>query len=274
MRLRHNKKRNTAFVYEALVRELTRSAVKNDKSKMKKIKNIIKEHFSKDSLLKEELKIYKSLYETSGLEPQLAEKIVIEAKVEYSKLNKGKIFKEQSNLIKIINKSLGTSVYSNFVPNYKNLASIYSIFNDSSNIAQKVLLEEKVVESMTKNKKVKEEKDPIDNLIYKSFVKRFNEKYQNKLNENQKTLLTKYVTSFVDGGLELKVMLNDEIGTLKEKVARANESSFISEDSEMIRKAKKVLNILEGYRNREIDLEMIEEVLKIQSLVEELENGN
>ena len=30
MRLKHNKKRNTAFVYEALVRELTESVVKNN----------------------------------------------------------------------------------------------------------------------------------------------------------------------------------------------------------------------------------------------------
>ena len=33
MRLKHNKKRNTAFVYEVLVRELTKSVVKNKKDK-------------------------------------------------------------------------------------------------------------------------------------------------------------------------------------------------------------------------------------------------
>ena len=45
MRLKHNKKRNTAFVYEALVRELTESVVKNNKNKQNKIVDIIKEHF-------------------------------------------------------------------------------------------------------------------------------------------------------------------------------------------------------------------------------------
>ena len=44
MRLKHNKKRNTAFVYEALVRELTKSAIKNDKNKMKKLKKIWTSH--------------------------------------------------------------------------------------------------------------------------------------------------------------------------------------------------------------------------------------
>ena len=48
MRLKHNKKRNTAFVYETLVRELTESVVKNNKNKQNKIVSIIKEHFSKE----------------------------------------------------------------------------------------------------------------------------------------------------------------------------------------------------------------------------------
>ena len=32
-KMNHNKKRNTAFLYEALVRELTESVVKNNKNK-------------------------------------------------------------------------------------------------------------------------------------------------------------------------------------------------------------------------------------------------
>ncbi len=68
MRLRHNKKRNTAFVYEALVRELTKSIIKNNTFKRNKIVQVMKEHFQKDSSLLEELEIYKSLYETSELD--------------------------------------------------------------------------------------------------------------------------------------------------------------------------------------------------------------
>ena len=62
MRLKHNKKRNTAFVYETLVRELTESVVKNNKNKQNKIVSIIKEHFTDDSTLREELELYKSIY--------------------------------------------------------------------------------------------------------------------------------------------------------------------------------------------------------------------
>ena len=275
MRLRHNKKRNTAFVYEALVREMTKSAIKNDLNKLNKIKKIIKEHFTRDSLLKKELTIYKSLYETSGMKKVLAEKMIMEARMEYAKLDKSTIFKEQSSLIKVINRSLSSSVFSNFVPNYKNLASLYSIFNDAVNVKQKVILEQKVLESITTEAVSEEDKDPIDNLVYKSFVKRFNEKYENQLNEGQKSLLTKYVTSFVDDGLELKMAMNEEIGSLKTRIRAARANPVVSGDQDLLAKTNKVIEILENYQNKEVDLVMVEEVLKMQSLIEEIENdGN
>ena len=83
MRLKHNKKRNTAFLYEALVRELTESVVKNNKNKQNKIVSIIKEHFGTDSVLKKELDLYKSIYETKHIEKTTAEKIVYQVKERY-----------------------------------------------------------------------------------------------------------------------------------------------------------------------------------------------
>jgi len=273
MRLRHNKKRNTAFVYEALVRELTKSIIKNNAFKRNKIVEIIKEHFSKDSGLLKELEIYKSLYETSELDPSTAEKLMIEAKIAYSKLDKRNLFVEQSALIKKINKSL-SGVFANFVPNYKNLASLYAIFNDSANVKERVLLEQRFLKNLTNSNIVSNSgtKDPIDNLVFKSFVKRFNEKYCDSLNEGQKELLTKYVASFSDNGLALKVYLNDEIGSLKEKVKKAIVDPIMEQDREMKEKTEAVLSKLEGYKNSDIDMSMLGEVIKIQGLIQEIEN--
>ena len=97
MRLKHNKKRNTAFVYEALVRELTESVVKNNRNKQNKIASIIKEHFTTDSILKEELELYKSIYETRHVEKNLAEKIIVQVKERHDSLDKKKLFQEQRN---------------------------------------------------------------------------------------------------------------------------------------------------------------------------------
>ena len=42
MKIKHNKKRNTAFIYEALVRELTKAFVENDQELKYNIKEVIK----------------------------------------------------------------------------------------------------------------------------------------------------------------------------------------------------------------------------------------
>ena len=55
MKTRHNKKRNTAFVFEALVREVTKSIVAGNTSRKRKVVSIVKEHFSSGTLLNKEL---------------------------------------------------------------------------------------------------------------------------------------------------------------------------------------------------------------------------
>ena len=50
-RLKHNKKRNTAFVYEALVREATVAILKEDNERKEKAVSIIKKHFHSQSVL-------------------------------------------------------------------------------------------------------------------------------------------------------------------------------------------------------------------------------
>jgi len=273
MRLRHNKKRNTAFVYEALVRELTKSIIKNNNNRKNRIVSIMKEHFKKGTVLSSELDIYKSLYETSALKTVLAEKLMMEAKLAYARLDKKEIFAEQTSLINKVNKTLSPDVFTNFVPNYKNLASIYSIFNDSVTVKEKVLLEGKMLESLTSEKKKESDiKEPIDNVVYKSFVDRFNKEYFQSLSESQKTLLTKYVASFADDGLELKMHLNEEVNKLKEDIKLSLRNSIIKDDPSMLKKTEKILERVESYRNREIDEEMLKEILKIQNLMEEIQS--
>ena len=58
MRVKHNKKRNTAFLYESLIKELTKAIVRGQDNKKQKILEIIKKHFNSNSSLKKELEIY------------------------------------------------------------------------------------------------------------------------------------------------------------------------------------------------------------------------
>ncbi len=275
MRLKHNKKRNTAFVFEALVRELTESVVKNNKYKQNKIVSIIKEHFSGDSMLKEELSLYKSIYETREIEKTTAEKIVVKVKEKHDSLDKRKLFQEQSALINKINKTLSSKVYNNFVPNYKTIASVYSIFQDALPVKDRVLLEENIVEQMSASVEAPQDiQQPLDALTYNTFVTKFNEEYADVLNENQKALLGSYISSFVDNGIELKLYLNEEIGRLKEGLLRAKSIKQISSDEKLKEKLEQVYNVLDNTKNTEIDTETVEIVLNTQQLLEDLESNN
>ena len=76
MRNKHNKKRNTAFVFEALSREATVAIIKGDQQRKEKVVSIVRKHFTGDSLLKKDLECYRSLYENQELDETTSKKIV------------------------------------------------------------------------------------------------------------------------------------------------------------------------------------------------------
>ena len=220
-----------------------------------------------------ELKLYKSLCDTYDLEPHVAEKLIYEIRQEHSKLNEKKLFSEQSILIKKINSLLSKSVFSNFVPNYKSLATVYQIFNQETPVKKRVLLEHALIKKMSNKITDSELKiKPINSLVYKSFVSRFNSEYSSTLISEQKELLSKYISSFVDNGIELKMFLNEEISRLKDSIKESLSLEDIKQDTEMVSKTKKILETLDNFRKDRIDKNLIMKVLKIQNLAKEIEN--
>ena len=115
--MKHNKKRNTAFLYETLVRELTISVVNKDVVRKRKIVSIMKEFFRRDTTLGLELELYRTLYETTDVNEMTAEKLLLEVKRVYSALNQEEAFEQQSQLIGTINRELGKDTFNTFLPN-------------------------------------------------------------------------------------------------------------------------------------------------------------
>jgi hypothetical protein len=274
-KFKHNKKRNSAFIYEALIQELTRAVLDKNIQKQHEIKTIIKESFNRNTESYKELKLYKAITETNGISGQVAERVLNEVKLRHQNIDKDKLLQEQNIILKKIKKNFESDVFSNFVPNYKNLASISQIFNQKITVKSKVLLEKNIVDTMTVDNQKEAELKPIDNLVFKSFTKRFNEEYGDKLLQEQKELLTRYITSFDNNGIELKVYLEEEIGRLKEAVKKSFDTEEIQQDQTMQTNANKVLEMLESYKVRKPDQQMIQEISKIQSLVREFQqDGN
>ena len=271
-KLKHNKKRNTAFLYEALIREATKSILEQDQVKKTTILNIVKEHFSTGCVLKKELDLYKTLLETKGIKSQTAERLLTETRKEYGKLDKKQIFNEQTKLINKINKQVSKNVFNNFVPNYKSLATIGQLFNyEDLPVKERVILEEVAINHMALTaKKIQESKmETVDNIVYSKFVERFNEKYQS-LNESQVQLLTKLATSVdQEAMLQFNVYLNEEIGRIKEAL---NTTLASGEQTDRVNdKIEKVLEKLEEMKKQRMDDDSLVTVLKVQELVRELE---
>ena len=264
--MKHNKKRNTAFVFESLVKEITAAIIKNDDNRKRVAVSLVKKHFKPGSSLRRHLECYKSLYENQNLPIDTCEKILKEATIAARLIDPHALFKQQTSLINDINKELDPTVFNNFVPNYKTLATIDQIFNDRTSPKTKVMLEGKIIDNMSKCVE-EENKSDIDNLTLTTFINKFNEKYSDELLDEQKELLNYYITSFVDNAVELKMFLNEELGRLKEQINSAPEDTLNGKIESLNEK-------LDSFHTTEINEKTLLSILKTQQLVKELNDGS
>ena len=269
---KHNKKRNTAFLYEALVREVVKRTINNNTDIRDKVIAIIKETFTPQSEIGKELRLFKTLLETKGVTSRVGERLIQETKKEYKLLNEKKIFAEQSALIKKINKEISKSVFSNFVPNYRDIATLSQIFGEDISIKNRVMLEEKVLTNISHKTTQKTKNSKVNNLVVNKFIERFNVKYGKTLVESQRALLNRYILSFLDNGVDLKMYLNEEISRLKDVIRESYELEELQKDTQMKQKMEKVESLLESFSSRPIDKNMLQSILKVQTMAAEVQN--
>lgn len=269
---KHNKKRNTALLYEVLVREVVKQSISKDAAGRAKVISILKEGFTGETEIGKELQLFKSLLETENLLPHTAEKLIQESKKEYKKLDDRKIFQEQSMLIKKINKELSKEVFANFVPNYRDIATLSQIFGEDASTKRRVILEESVLHKLTREKAPTKKKNTnLSGLVVNNFIEKFNKKYGGDLLEEQKSLLNKFILSFLDNGTDFKVYLNEEIGDLKKKINDSFELEELKADTNLAAKMKEIKKLLENSNQKPIDQEFLQQILKIQALAREIE---
>ena len=271
---KHNKKRNTAFLYEALVREMTKAVVSQDKKRKNNIIDILKESFSSNKILGQELRLYQTILESTDLDSITAEKLLYKIREAYATLDVQEIYDAQSSVINRINKEIGSAVYNNFVPNYKSIATVSQLFGADSSAAgikKGVILEQNVLETLTSDatKEPETEMKPIDNIVFKTFTSKFNEAYGEGLLSEQKELLNRYILSF-SSDTDMKIYLNEELGRLHVALQKALNTDEVKSDGTMTESTNSVISMIEEFRNTPVDKNLVEKVLKIQNLVHEI----
>jgi hypothetical protein len=270
IKMKHNKKRNTAFLFEALVKELTKAVVYGKKQEQRVISSIIKEHFNKSSILEKELKLYKQLCETKEFPREHAEKLVNRIKDEYEKLDEQEIFNEQSKLIAKINKTVGVQVYDNFVPNYKTLATVSQIFNRSVPQTQKIILEQEMVGALTSKLIVeKKELEPIDKITFKVAIDKFNKHYNERILPEQKELLSRFI-NFSDDDVELKIYLSEELSRIKDEIKKIKSNDIIKESYDLKDQVEELRIMVEEIKFDKVTADVVEKVLKIYEFLNEV----
>jgi hypothetical protein len=268
MKVKHNKKRNTAFLYEALVREFTRSVVDKDSARSRKVKKILKEHFRSGMVLFSELGCFNALSEKDKFDRYTAEKMIFRAKKEYENLDQQDIFKEQTAVIKKINTDLGKDVFNTFVPDYKSYATLAQIFGNKLPVKSRVIMEQKIIDTLTTDVEENEQMRPVDSLVVKSFTERFNETYSELLPE-QKELLNKFIVSFNESEADFKLYAGSELKRIQEKVRGSLELTEVKEDSQMMDSTHKVLEQLSGFNISRLTEQEVLKILKLQKLARE-----
>lgn len=230
--IKHSKFRNTGFLFELLVRQVTSDILSNRKSIAE---GLLKTYFNSKTELANELKLYQFIVTEKYNNENRAERFIDAVIDNRKKLDEKKILKEKYNLIKDIKENYQLEDFlKSQVPNYKVLASVYKIFEFNLNeqsaydpkdfVSTKFSLVEHLTSKQVSNTKqvdkiseaLKKEDKEIRLLTYKMLVENFNKKYKS-LNEKQKSILKEYINSFTNSD-NLKSFIATEVGVLTKEL--------------------------------------------------------
>ena len=285
-KIKHSKFKNTGFIFELLVRQITSEIMSENKSKAEKI---IQEFFNSKKELSKELKLYQYLINEKYNSESKAEKFIDTVCEARKKLDEKKLVKEKYNLIKKIKEVYNIDeLVKSSVSNYKVLASIYKVFESvmvdeildpTDVVSSRFTITENIINKSVKNKdsKIKDaviehfkkQDQTVRTLSYKLLVESFNVKYSNLSNE-QKTLLREYINGMTNTS-NFSLYINSEIGKI---VNSLNEvSKKISDKVTKIKLTETIGQLKKIKQPKNIKEQHLSAVMMSYELIKELKNA-
>jgi len=227
----HNKKRNSILLYEFLVSSISKSLVEDDKRKSTAALKILRRHFKKGTTLYKEFRLLNSLMKTTVSSPQVASRILKEAKDAAVGMDLNTLDREKSLLIRNINHTLNNngSFYDQPLNEYRMCATIQQLINewrsDDADIAKVAEYEDQLMQWLLSPKQnlsehtLSEETPGTSRLLMSVMTKKLNEKYAGSLNEQQKSIIKAYALSFTSNDTShLKNKLEEVRDDLSERI--------------------------------------------------------
>ena len=206
----HNKKRNTALLYEFLVRTISSALVEGDKRKSSTALRIIRKHYKPGTHLYKEFRLFNALVKTTISSDSIVTSILSEARVAANGTDVDALAREKSLLIRNINHMLkDDNFYDQPIAEYRLYATIQTLLNEwrkpagTADITSLANYENQLREWLLVEKK-KEDHVLIDEtpgttrLVMKMMMKKMNEKYSVTLNNEQREIIKAYAFSSTD----------------------------------------------------------------------------
>lgn len=279
MKIKNSKYKNTAILFELLIRQVTNDTISGNDSPAV---NIIKKYFSKTELAKEH-KLYQSLISNKNLSEIKANSVIDNIILLSKRLNRSTIRREKYNLIKEIKESYNLDLFcKNKINNYPQYAAAYILIESNNSVDfinpdilienKNTLLEHICSKDIKKGEDIYEEYSKLDSdtriLAYRSLLEKFNDKYQN-LNNNQKTILKEYINN-IGNVSNLREFVNSNYKNLKSELLKL--SKKVDDKTSSI-KLTEVIHLLKPLEKTEnVKDENIISLLQYYQLVEELSN--
>jgi hypothetical protein len=227
-KLKHSKYKNTAILFEMLVRKLTSETLSSNKTVTA---DLIKKYFGKNTELSKELYLYNTLLKEQFKSEAQGLDYIRTVKLSYAKLNQSALKRQRYNLVKEISeKFIFANMSKMHITNYKVLASVYMLFeyDETDNVKQLLECKNVILQNNLITSRVKVIKDPLMEqyeaqpkdirlLTYKLLVDKFNDKYAG-LDNSQKQLLNKYIVN-VNDTEALKEYIQTVIPTIKKQLS-------------------------------------------------------
>ena len=285
-KIKHSKFKNTGFIFELLVRQITAEVMASSKSVAEKL---LKEHFNSKQELSKELKLYQYLINEKYNSESKAEQFINTILEARKKIDEKKLTKEKYNLIKEIKETYNLDEFiKSPISNYKTLASIYKIFETvvtdtqyepTDIVSARFTIAENIINSSIQNKDVKlkdavleeyrKQDDDLRAVSYKLLVESFNNKYSNLTND-QKGLLREYINNINNTG-KLSEYVSTEVTKLVEGLKEVG--SKISDKVTKIKLAETIANVRKIKSVKKIKEQHLSAMMMTYELLKELKES-
>lgn len=251
--MRHNKKRNTALLYEFLIRHISKCLIDKNHEESNKTVSLLKRHFGSGPL-REELRLTNSLLANRVKTLEYATKIIDQVCDERAKIDSQGLDRAKSKLIREVNELFDPNqIYAYKIPDYVVYASVQMLLNEQAaqklDSVERIKLQERIAQHLLREEKTESVKDAIklnpnyNGAVYKLVLRKFDEKYSQTLSEAQKKLLTKYAVSLVTENKKVVA------SAIRHEVEHAESQLAFIKDPE-VAKDKDLLNKISECRDR------------------------